>query len=99
MALDETGTLFESVDIFRRRLTADDLRELLDGRPASDLFSWKSPQAKLRGITPGSKSDEELLALMAEEPRLIRRPIVRAGRKLVIGADPTRIRALLTGSA
>jgi arsenate reductase-like glutaredoxin family protein len=62
------------------------------------LFSWKSPQAKLRGITPGSRSDEELLALMAEEPRLIRRPIVRVGDELVIGADTARIRALLSGS-
>jgi len=95
VALDEAGSTFESVDIFRRPLTADDLRMLLDARPASDLFSWKSPQAKLRGITPGSRTDEDLLQLMAEEPRLIRRPIVRVGRDLVIGADTARIRALL----
>jgi arsenate reductase len=97
VALDEAGVNFEAVDIFRRPLSADDLRSLLDGRPAADLFSWRSPQARQRGITPGSRSDEELLALMAQEPRLIRRPVVRAGNQLVIGADKARIRELVSG--
>jgi arsenate reductase-like glutaredoxin family protein len=86
------------VDIFRTPLTVADLRALLAGRPAADLFSWKSPQAKLRGITPGTRSDQELLTLMAEEPRLIRRPLVRMGDQLVIGADIARIQALAGGS-
>lgn len=99
MALDETGVAFDARDIFRRPLSADDLRKLLgNNRSPSDLFSWKSPQAKLRGITPGSRSDEELLQLMAEEPRLIRRPIVQVGDEIVIGANLAEIRARLTGS-
>lgn len=98
MALDEAGTAFETIDIFRKRLSVDDLRSLLGDRTPADLFSWKSPQARARGVTPGSRTDEELLALMAEEPRLIRRPIVRIGDELVIGADTARIRALLAGS-
>jgi arsenate reductase len=90
--------VFEARDIFRKPLTADDLRKLLGHRPASDLFSWKSPQAKQRGVTPGSRSEDELLQLMAEEPRLIRRPIVRVGDELIVGADVDRIRAIATGS-
>lgn len=52
-----------------------------------NLFSWKSPTARQMGLTPGSRSDGELLALMADEPRLIRRPLVLAGDRLIIGAD------------
>jgi len=98
VALDQVGARYEAVDIFRTPLTAGDLRTLLRSRSPADLFSWKSPQARLRGITPGSKSEEELLALMAEEPRLIRRPVVRIGDDLVIGADTARINSLLSAS-
>ncbi len=67
--------------------TEADLRALLAGRPAADLFSWKSPSAKRLGLTPSTASDAELLRLMLSEPRLIRRPITRIGHTLVIGAD------------
>lgn len=66
-------------------MTRDELKELLGGRPASELFSFKSPTAKAQGITPGSKTDDELLDLMVAEPRLIRRPIVKRGDALLIG--------------
>jgi arsenate reductase (glutaredoxin) len=93
VVLDQVGASYDVVDIFRTPLTVDDLRALLGSRPAADLFSWRSPQARARGIVPGSLSDEELLALMAEEPRLIRRPITRIDDELVIGADIERIQA------
>jgi arsenate reductase-like glutaredoxin family protein len=99
VALDQEGSSYKTIDIFRTPLGVDDLRALLGGRSPADLFSWKSPQAKLRGITPGSRTDEELLQLMSEEPRLIRRPLVRVGDDLVIGADVARIKSLVGGSS
>lgn len=89
---------FETIDIFRTTLTVDDLARLAAGRPVADLFSWRSPQAKKRGITPGSRTDRELLALMAEEPRLIRRPLLRVGDELIVGADTKRISEVLSAS-
>ena len=86
------------IDIFRTPLSVEDLVELAAGRAVSDLFSWRSPQAKKRGVTPGSRSDQELLELMAEEPRLIRRPLVRVGNEVIVGADAKRIAELLSGS-
>jgi arsenate reductase (glutaredoxin) len=91
VALEQAGASFERVDIFRTPLTVEDLVKLKKDRPVADLFSWKSPQARARGITPGSRADEELIRLMAEEPRLIRRPLIRIGDQLVIGADARRI--------
>jgi arsenate reductase (glutaredoxin) len=99
VALDQAQAEYKVIDIFRTPLSVSDLRELLGDRLPTELFSWKSPQARLRGVTPGSKSDEELLGLMADEPRLIRRPLVRIGGELVIGADTTRITALLAASS
>ncbi|MGI8554240.1 MAG: arsenate reductase family protein, partial [Dehalococcoidia bacterium] len=64
----------------------------------SELFSGKSPQARARNLRPGEVPDGSLLELMAAEPRLIRRPLVRIGSELVIGADIPRIQALLARS-
>ena len=86
---------FEEVDIFRTPLTAEQIRALAGERPIAELFSWKSPQARSRGLRPGVESDEALLELMAAEPRLIRRPLVRIGSEVIIGAELDRIRALV----
>src|SRR5712692_5297302 len=99
VALDQAQAEYETIDIFRTPLSVAGLRALLGARTPTALFSWKSPQARLRGVTPGSRSDEQLLELMAEEPRLIRRPLVRIGGQLVIGADTAQISALLAASS
>ena len=59
----------------------------MGGRSPSDIFSWRSPSFKAMGLDPLTLSEEELVRLMLEEPRLIRRPIVRIGSGLVVGAN------------
>jgi arsenate reductase-like glutaredoxin family protein len=58
---------------------------LLGSHQPSELFSFKSPTARAQGITPGSRSEDQLLDLMAQEPRLLRRPILKRGDKLLTG--------------
>jgi arsenate reductase-like glutaredoxin family protein len=72
----------------------DELRALLGGRSAADLFSWKSVIARRRGYQPGDLGEEEMLRLMAAEPTLIRRPFARAGDRLVVGFDQPGLRDL-----
>ncbi|MDI6741941.1 MAG: ArsC/Spx/MgsR family protein [Smithella sp.] len=59
----------------------------MQGKPASDMFSFKSPSFKALGLDPAKLKDEDLMNLMLKEPRLIRRPVVRIGRKVYFGAD------------
>ncbi len=73
------------------------MRELLKGRAASDIFSWRSPSFKALGRDAGSLSDDELIRLMLQEPRLIRRPMVRIGDELVVGANPKSLESALGG--
>ncbi len=89
---------FEARDIFKAPLTEAELRELAQRVPVEQLFSWKSPTARQQGLTPGSRSADELLRLMAAEPRLIRRPLVRAGDRVVVGADLDALRALVAAA-
>ena len=85
-------------EIFKQPLTEAELRELAALTSVNDIFSWKSPTARQQGIVPGSRSDDELLALMAGEPRLVRRPLLRCGDRLLVGGDAKSIRSFLLES-
>ena len=71
------------------------MRDLLKGRAVSDIFSWRSPSFKALGRDAGSINDDELIQLMLQEPRLIRRPMVRIGDELVVGADLKSLESVL----
>lgn len=59
------------------------------------IVSLKSPAYKKLGLDQRAVSDDELLALMAQEPRLIRRPLVVVDGKPVIGFDREQLDVLL----
>jgi arsenate reductase-like glutaredoxin family protein len=71
------------------------LRRLLAGRPARDIFSWRSPTARKLGLQAKQNelSDDDLLRLMVEEPNLVRRPLFTVDGEIVPGFDkPARAR-------
>jgi len=84
-------------DFFQDSFSEEELRELLGDVSASEIFSWRSPSLnKLATQNPelgtrlaekSSLTDEELIRLMVEEPRLIRRPLIKRGEELIIGTD------------
>ncbi len=55
--------------------------------PISEVFSWRSPSFKSMNLDQGSLTREDLINLMIHEPRLIRRPILRVGNKVIIGGN------------
>ena len=74
-------------DFFQDRFSEEELRRLIGGRAASEIFSWNSPSFKKLGLERDELGDDELIRLMLEEPRLIRRPLIQVGSDLVIGTD------------
>lgn len=96
-ALAQADVPIETRDIFKQPLSRDDLRRLAGDRPIGAIFSWKSPTARQKGLKPGALTDDQMLDLMIEEPRLIRRPLIEAGDRLIVGLDRAAIAALGTG--
>ena len=86
---------FEERDFFQRPFSTQEIRELLSGRSPSELFSWRSPRIKAMGLQGRELSEDELLDLMVKEPRLIRRPLIKAGERLIIGADWKELKEVL----
>jgi arsenate reductase-like glutaredoxin family protein len=62
-------------DFFKDTFTRAEIEELLQGRPASEMFNFRSPSFKQLGLESSKLSDSELIDLMLKEPRLIRRPV------------------------
>ncbi len=78
---------FEERDFFKDEFSEEELRELLGDTPPTDIFSWRSPSARPLNLDREVVSPDELIRLMAEQPRLIRRPLIHTGDRLFAGTD------------
>ena len=85
--LSQRGLEPDERDFFKETFTEGELRGILGDTPPSEIFSWRSPSVKKMGLNRDELTDEQLIGLMLEEPRLIRRPLIVVDRKLVVGTD------------
>ncbi|MXZ91988.1 MAG: hypothetical protein F4W95_03255 [Chloroflexi bacterium] len=86
----QNGLSVSERDYFKEPFTEGELRQLIAevGEPGvSAMFASRSPSLKKMGLDPAELSDERKVSLMLEEPRLVRRPIVRLDDRLIIGAS------------
>ena len=77
--------------------SADELRGLLRklGLPARALLRTGEAEYDALGLSDPSLDDDALVAAMAENPRLIERPVFVNGDRAVIGRPPERVLELL----
>ena len=87
---------FTRRDLFKEPLTAAEIEALAARTPGGvrDLLSTRTSQYKALGLDRKPVSDDALVAMMAREPRLLRRPLTQAGRRLIIGFDGPALEAL-----
>ena len=96
----QNGVSVTERDYFKEPFTEQELHGLIAevGEPGvSAMFASRSPSLKKMGLTAAELSDERKIALMLDEPRLVRRPIVRLGDRLLIGASVKAITEALDG--
>ena len=79
-------------DIFKQPLTEAELGELTAMRPIRDLFSFKSPSFRKLGLDPESLTDRQMMSMVMGDPRLIRRPLVVTGGRIIVGNDQAALR-------
>ena len=79
------------IDINKAPPSREFLEKHIDPRRFLDFVSTRSPVFKQRPL-PTSK--KEAIALMIENPNLIRRPIVIKGPKVIFGFDKEQYGAL-----
>jgi len=71
------------------------LEKLIDESRLADFVNTRSPAYKARGLDVTKMTKKQAIALMMEEPNLIKRPLVLAGGKAVFGFKPEEYEAVL----
>jgi arsenate reductase (glutaredoxin) len=91
----EKHAVLEERDLGKQPLTAQELDKLIGTRSYLDYLNPKNELYRSRHMKQHPPSRAEAIRLMAKEPNLIRRPILRRGNQWVLGFDPEKFAALL----
>jgi arsenate reductase (glutaredoxin) len=95
--LTERGVDFDQVEYHVEGLPEPKLRELLakaGARPA-DFLRMREPKVAELGLDGELPPDDELIALMAEHPQIVQRPIVEHGDRAVLARPVDRVLEIL----
>lgn len=87
--LNENSVAYTERDFFKNPLSMDELNILIDKQSPVNFFSWRSPSVKKMGIERHKVNEEQIKHLILQEPRLLRRPILKVGHKVCIGFNAT----------
>jgi arsenate reductase len=94
--LEERGIDFERVNYHVDPLPEAKIRELVrkTGGSAADLLRKREPAYK-EHVEGRDLSEDEVIALMAEHPPLLQRPVVERGDRAVLARPVERVAELL----
>jgi arsenate reductase-like glutaredoxin family protein len=89
------GAELESRDLDKQRLTKAELEELIGDRDYKEFLNTRNELYRSRKMKDHPPSRTEAIKLMAEEPNLIRRPVVLRGAQIVLGFNEAAYRKLV----
>jgi len=81
-------------DLDKERLTADELEKLIGDRDHRDFLNTRNELYRHKNMKENPPSRAEAIRMMAKEPNLIRRPVILAGGRVVLGFDEEGIAKL-----
>jgi len=74
-------------DLAKERLSASELEKLIGRHDHEDFLNPRSEIFRKKNMNDEPPSRREAIRLMAKNPDLIRRPVIVAGGRVVIGYD------------
>ena len=78
-------------DFFKDTLSEAEIRELAAMADVESIFARRSPSLKKLGLAGKELSDDERIKLMLQEPKLVRRPLLKVGSRLIVGAGSAAV--------
>jgi arsenate reductase (glutaredoxin) len=87
----------EVVEYLKTPPSATELQQLLQmlGIKARDLLLTKEDEYQQLGLNDPALTEQQLVAAMVTQPKLIERPIVVNGNKAAIGRPPSNVLTIL----
>jgi arsenate reductase len=89
------GAELESRDLDKERLSEVELDELIGSRDYKEFLNTRNEMYRACKMKEHPPTRAEAIKLMAQEPNLIRRPVVIRGSQMVLGFDEEAYRKLL----
>ena len=83
--LDRKGINYQAVEIFKNPLSRAELESLIPHNGIDGLLSKRSKAFKELGLENLMLTKDEVLVLMLTHPTMIKRPITKHGKQILIG--------------
>ena len=83
--MQDNNVTADTRDYFKEPLTATELKKIIGTRPIADFISTRAKSYKESGWDKKPPTKSEAIAGMIKEPTLLKRPILIAGQKMLIG--------------
>lgn len=93
--LEKLGAELESRSLDKERLNEAELDQLIGNRDYKQFLSARNELYRTRKMKEHPPSRSEAIRLMAQEPNLIRRPVVIRGKGLILGYDEQAYKELV----
>ena len=87
----EAGHELIVCNLLETRWEAEELRAFFGRRPVAEWFNRAAPRVKSGDVVPEALDEAMAIALMLEDPLLIRRPLLQLGERREAGFDAERI--------
>ena len=88
------GIALDFHDLNKDRLSADKLEKLIGDRDHRDFLNTRNELYRRKNMKENPPSRAEAIRMMAKEPNLIRRPVILAGGRVVLGFEEEGIARL-----
>jgi arsenate reductase len=85
--LEKRGFQLYFRDLAKERMSPAELEKLIGRRDHTDFLNTRNETYREEDMKENPPSRKEAIKLMSKEPNLIRRPVVVAGGRVVLGFD------------
>jgi Spx/MgsR family transcriptional regulator len=85
---------FVSRDLDKERLSEEELDQLIGARDYKGFLNARNELYRERNMSENPPERADALKLMAKVPNLIRRPVLVAGKEVIVGFDEAAYRKL-----
>jgi Spx/MgsR family transcriptional regulator len=92
--MEEQGFHLDFRDLDKEKLSASEIEELIGNHDYRDFLNTSNELYRKAKMKLNPPSRKEAVRLMSQQPNLIRRPVILAGGRLVLGFDEKGIAKL-----
>jgi len=85
--MEKRGFGMEFRDLGKERLSSAELEKLIGDRDHTEFLNTRNELYRRKNMKENPPSRKEAIQMMAAEPNLIRRPVILAGGRVVLGFD------------